>query len=72
MLTFSLLWELYKNKSKYQLLHLCFHTATTKRLVYFSLDYRGEVQELTFDQPQVHRLFYGSFHKVRKYTQSKS
>uniref|UniRef100_A0A674NT49 Uncharacterized protein n=1 Tax=Takifugu rubripes TaxID=31033 RepID=A0A674NT49_TAKRU len=35
-----------------------------KHLVYFSLDYRGEVQELTFDQPQVHRLFYGSFHKV--------
>ncbi|XP_056155913.1 collagen alpha-1(XX) chain [Lampris incognitus] len=39
---------------------------TTKHLVYFSLDYRGEVQELTFDQPQVHRLFYGSFHKIRK------
>uniref|UniRef100_A0A665VWB7 Uncharacterized protein n=1 Tax=Echeneis naucrates TaxID=173247 RepID=A0A665VWB7_ECHNA len=37
---------------------------TAKHLVYFSLDYRGEVQELTFDQPQVHRLFYGSFHKV--------
>ncbi|XP_053280243.1 collagen alpha-1(XX) chain isoform X3 [Pleuronectes platessa] len=37
---------------------------TTKHLVYFSLDYRGEVQELTFDQPQVYRLFYGSFHKV--------
>ncbi|XP_044066530.1 collagen alpha-1(XX) chain isoform X1 [Siniperca chuatsi] len=37
---------------------------TTKHLMYFSLDYRGEVQELTFDQPQVHRLFYGSFHKV--------
>ncbi|XP_055366271.1 collagen alpha-1(XIV) chain isoform X2 [Betta splendens] len=37
---------------------------TTKHLVYFSLDYRGEVQELTFDQQQVHRLFYGSFHKV--------
>ncbi|CAI5646613.1 unnamed protein product [Oreochromis niloticus] len=37
---------------------------TTKHLLYFSLDYRGEVQELTFDQPQVHRLFYGSFHKV--------
>uniref|UniRef100_A0A3Q2YR55 Collagen, type XIV, alpha 1b n=1 Tax=Hippocampus comes TaxID=109280 RepID=A0A3Q2YR55_HIPCM len=36
----------------------------TKQLVYLSLDYRGEVQELTFDQPQVHRLFYGSFHKV--------
>uniref|UniRef100_A0A3B5B790 VWFA domain-containing protein n=1 Tax=Stegastes partitus TaxID=144197 RepID=A0A3B5B790_9TELE len=36
----------------------------TKHLLYFSLDYRGEVQELTFDQPQVHRLFYGSFHKV--------
>lgn len=41
-----------------------FSTATTKHLVYFSLDYRGEVQELTFDQQQVHRLFYGSFHKV--------
>ncbi|KAE8293092.1 Collagen alpha-1(XIV) chain Undulin Precursor [Larimichthys crocea] len=37
---------------------------TTKHLVYFSLDYRGEVQELTFDQSQVQRLFYGSFHKV--------
>uniref|UniRef100_A0A673C037 Uncharacterized protein n=1 Tax=Sphaeramia orbicularis TaxID=375764 RepID=A0A673C037_9TELE len=36
----------------------------SRHLVYFSLDYRGEVQELTFDQPQVHRLFYGSFHKV--------
>ncbi|XP_029292191.1 collagen alpha-1(XX) chain-like [Cottoperca gobio] len=37
---------------------------TTKHLMYFSLDYRGEVQELTFDQRQVHRLFYGSFHKI--------
>ncbi|KAM9750822.1 collagen alpha-1(XX) chain-like isoform 2-T2 [Menidia menidia] len=37
---------------------------STKHLLYFSLDYRGEVQELTFDQPQVHKLFYGSFHKV--------
>ncbi|XP_030623623.1 collagen alpha-1(XIV) chain [Chanos chanos] len=35
-----------------------------KVLIYFSLDYRGEVQELTFDQSQVHTLFYGSFHKV--------
>ncbi|TWW56200.1 Collagen alpha-1(XIV) chain [Takifugu flavidus] len=39
-----------------------------KHLVYFSLDYRGEVQELTFDQPQVHRLFYGSFHKAPWWT----
>ncbi|KAM6924942.1 collagen alpha-1(XX) chain-like [Xenentodon cancila] len=37
---------------------------STKHLLYFSLDYRGEVQELTFDHPQVHKLFYGSFHKV--------
>ncbi|XP_017288968.1 collagen alpha-1(XX) chain isoform X1 [Kryptolebias marmoratus] len=37
---------------------------STKHLMYFSLDYRGEVQELLFDQPQVHKLFYGSFHKV--------
>ncbi|XP_053499164.1 collagen alpha-1(XX) chain [Ictalurus furcatus] len=35
-----------------------------KVLLYFSLDYRGEVQELTFDQSQVHTLFYGSFHKI--------
>lgn len=35
-----------------------------KVLLYFSLDYRGEVQELTFDQSQVHKLFYGSFHKL--------
>uniref|UniRef100_A0A672M4Y4 Collagen alpha-1(XX) chain-like n=1 Tax=Sinocyclocheilus grahami TaxID=75366 RepID=A0A672M4Y4_SINGR len=35
-----------------------------KVLLYFSLDYRGEIQELTFDQPQVHSVFYGSFHKV--------
>lgn len=35
-----------------------------KMLLYFSLDYRGEVQELTFDQSQVHTLFYGSFHKI--------
>lgn len=46
-------------------LYCVFPTATSKHLVYFSLDYRGEVQELTFDQPQVHRLFYGSFHKVQ-------
>ncbi|XP_038131253.1 collagen alpha-1(XX) chain isoform X2 [Cyprinodon tularosa] len=37
---------------------------STKHLMYFSLDYRGEVQQLTFDQPQVHKIFYGSFHKV--------
>uniref|UniRef100_A0A8C1QPQ1 Collagen alpha-1(XX) chain n=1 Tax=Cyprinus carpio TaxID=7962 RepID=A0A8C1QPQ1_CYPCA len=35
-----------------------------KVLLYFSLDYRGEIQELTFDQPQVHTVFYGSFHKI--------
>ncbi|XP_021329303.2 solute carrier family 35 member C2 isoform X3 [Danio rerio] len=35
-----------------------------KVLLYFSLDYKGEIQELTFDQPQVHSIFYGSFHKI--------
>ncbi|XP_051947748.1 collagen alpha-1(XX) chain [Xyrauchen texanus] len=35
-----------------------------KVLLYFSLDYRGEIQELTFDQPQVHSVFYGSVHKI--------
>ncbi|KAK7884037.1 hypothetical protein WMY93_027160 [Mugilogobius chulae] len=37
---------------------------TLKSLVFFSLDYRGEIQELSFNQPQVHKLFYRSFHKV--------
>lgn len=39
-------------------------SAEKKVLLYFSLDYRGEIQELTFDQSEVHSLFYGSFHKV--------
>lgn len=37
---------------------------SSRHLIYFSLDYRGEVQEITFDQPQVHKIFYGSLHKV--------
>lgn len=45
-----------------------FWAANRKQLLYFSLDYRGEVQELTFDQPQVRKLFYGSFHKVKTCT----
>ena len=47
-------------------------SATTKHLVYFSLDYRGEVQELTFDQTEVHKLFYGSFHKVTESIQART
>ncbi|XP_069035505.1 collagen alpha-1(XX) chain isoform X2 [Lepisosteus oculatus] len=35
-----------------------------KIIQYFSLDFRGDIQEVNFDQAQVRKLFYGSFHKV--------
>ncbi|XP_067904374.1 collagen alpha-1(XIV) chain-like isoform X2 [Heterodontus francisci] len=33
-------------------------------LNYFNLDYKNEFQEVTFNQPEVKRIFFGSFHKV--------
>ncbi|MGH0153454.1 UNVERIFIED_CONTAM: hypothetical protein FKN15_024749 [Acipenser sinensis] len=35
-----------------------------KTLKYFNHDYRRAIQEVTFDQPDLRKLFYGSFHKV--------
>ncbi|XP_051887631.1 collagen alpha-1(XIV) chain-like [Pristis pectinata] len=33
-------------------------------LNYFSLDYKSEFQRVIFNQPEVKRIFFGSFHKV--------
>eukprot|EP00062_Callorhinchus_milii_P002746 gi/632939945/ref/XP_007883673.1/ PREDICTED: collagen alpha-1(XX) chain [Callorhinchus milii] len=37
---------------------------TKTSLNYFNLDYKNDFQAVTFDQPQVKRIFFGSFHKV--------
>nr|XP_014342407.1 PREDICTED: collagen alpha-1(XX) chain [Latimeria chalumnae] len=36
----------------------------TKSLTYFSHDYNDQLQEVTFNQQEVEKIFYGSFHKV--------
>ncbi|XP_004430569.1 PREDICTED: collagen alpha-1(XX) chain [Ceratotherium simum simum] len=38
--------------------------AGRKSLTYFSHDLRATLQEVTFDLPEVRRIFFGSFHKV--------
>ncbi|XP_069099301.1 collagen alpha-1(XX) chain [Pleurodeles waltl] len=38
---------------------------TRKSLTYFSHTYKADLQEVTFDQREVERIFYGSFHKVQ-------
>ncbi|XP_039092869.1 collagen alpha-1(XX) chain [Hyaena hyaena] len=38
--------------------------AGRKSLTYFNHDPRATLQEVTFDQPEVRRIFFGSFHKV--------
>uniref|UniRef100_A0A670I2V4 Collagen alpha-1(XX) chain n=1 Tax=Podarcis muralis TaxID=64176 RepID=A0A670I2V4_PODMU len=35
-----------------------------KSLIYFHRDYEADVEEVTFDQQEVKKIFYGSFHKV--------
>uniref|UniRef100_A0ACB8F6R9 Uncharacterized protein n=1 Tax=Sphaerodactylus townsendi TaxID=933632 RepID=A0ACB8F6R9_9SAUR len=35
-----------------------------KSLTYFRRDYDADIEEVTFDQQDVKKLFYGSFHKV--------
>ena len=35
-----------------------------KTLTFFNNDYKGEFQTVTFEGPEVKKLFYGSFHKV--------
>ena len=36
-----------------------------KTLTFFNNDYKGEFQTVTFEGPEIRKLFYGSFHKVR-------
>nr|XP_060627930.1 collagen alpha-1(XX) chain [Anolis sagrei ordinatus] len=35
-----------------------------KTLIFFHRDYEADVEEIVFDQPEVKKIFYGSFHKV--------
>ncbi|XP_067837767.1 collagen alpha-1(XIV) chain isoform X2 [Heptranchias perlo] len=35
-----------------------------KTLTYFNYDYKDEFQTVTFEDPEVKKIFYGSFHKV--------
>uniref|UniRef100_A0A670Z5A6 Collagen type XX alpha 1 chain n=1 Tax=Pseudonaja textilis TaxID=8673 RepID=A0A670Z5A6_PSETE len=35
-----------------------------KSLVYFRRDHEADIEEVTFDQQEVKKIFYGSFHKV--------
>uniref|UniRef100_A0A669NWB8 Collagen alpha-1(XX) chain n=1 Tax=Phasianus colchicus TaxID=9054 RepID=A0A669NWB8_PHACC len=35
-----------------------------KTLTYFNHDYKADLQEVSFDQQEVKKIFYGSFHKV--------
>ncbi|XP_032622293.1 collagen alpha-1(XX) chain [Chelonoidis abingdonii] len=38
--------------------------SSKKSLTYFNHDYKADLQEVTFDQQEVKKIFYGSFHKV--------
>ena len=35
-----------------------------KTLTFFNHDYKGDFQTVTFDEPDIKKMFYGSFHKV--------
>lgn len=35
-----------------------------KTLTYFNYDYTGDFQTVTFEGPDIRKMFYGSFHKV--------
>ncbi|KAM4706318.1 collagen alpha-1(XIV) chain isoform 1-T1 [Rhinophrynus dorsalis] len=35
-----------------------------KSLTYFNYDYKGDFQTITFEGPEVKKIFYGSFHKL--------
>lgn len=34
-------------------------------MTFFNYDYKGEFQTVTFEGPDIRKMFYGSFHKVR-------
>ncbi|NXD69600.1 COEA1 protein, partial [Eolophus roseicapillus] len=35
-----------------------------KTLTFFNYDYKGDFQTVTFEGPEIRKIFYGSFHKV--------
>uniref|UniRef100_A0AAZ3QBM6 Collagen, type XIV, alpha 1a n=1 Tax=Oncorhynchus tshawytscha TaxID=74940 RepID=A0AAZ3QBM6_ONCTS len=35
-----------------------------KTLTFFNYDYKGDFQTVTFDEPDIKKMFYGSFHKL--------
>lgn len=37
-----------------------------KTLTFFNYDYKGDFQTVTFEGPDIRKIFYGSFHKVKK------
>ncbi|XP_047675468.1 collagen alpha-1(XIV) chain-like isoform X2 [Tachysurus fulvidraco] len=56
------LWEIL-NKEKEPLVGVILDNAG-KTLTFFNNDYRGDFQTVTFEGPEIKRLFYGSFHKL--------
>lgn len=49
----------------FDMLSLIVATDGGKTLTFFNNDYKGEFQTVTFEGPEIQKLFYGSFHKVR-------
>lgn len=39
-------------------------SASSKTVTFYNKDTRGEIQRASFNEPQVQRVFHGSFHKV--------
>ncbi|XP_072906324.1 collagen alpha-1(XIV) chain isoform X2 [Hemitrygon akajei] len=56
------LWEIL-NKQREPLVGVILDNGR-KALTYFNYDYKDEFQTVTFDDPEVKKIFYGSFHKV--------
>ncbi|CAN9503606.1 unnamed protein product [Ophioblennius macclurei] len=56
------LWEIL-NKKKEPLVGVILDNGG-KTLTFFNNDYKGEFQTVTFEGPQIKKLFYGSFHKL--------
>lgn len=44
---------------------MCVPADGGKTLTFFNNDYKGNFQTVTFEGPEIQKLFYGSFHKVR-------
>lgn len=51
-----MLYEQYKNSLLF--------TDSGKTLTFFNHDYKGDFQTVTFEDPEIKKIFHGSFHKV--------